>query len=135
MNNNQIKFDPMTGQPIQPQNNGNEGVNNNQNINNIPNIQPINVQNNNIPNQVIQNNSMPQVNTDQMNNSQNVMNQMQNIATVDQSKEAFINNTQATVKDNTGDNAPKVNYVFVAIIFIIIFAAIFFLFPYLQKNL
>lgn len=135
MNNNQIKFDPMTGQPIQPQMNGNAEVNNNQNINNIPNIQPINVQNNNIPNQVVQNNSMPQVNTDQMNNSQNIMNQMQNIATVDQSKEAFINNTQATVKDNTGDNAPKVNYVFVAIIFIIIFAAIFFLFPYLQKNL
>lgn len=123
MNNNQMMFDPMTGQPIQPQNNGNEGVNNNQNINNIPNIQPINVQNNNIP----------QVN-DQMNNNQNIMNQMQNIATVDQSKEAFINNTQATVKDNNSENAPKVNYVFVAIIFIIIFAAILFLFPYLQEK-
>lgn len=61
--------------------------------------------------------------------------QMQTIPTVDQSKEAFIDNTQAnsTAKKQAKKDGP--NWAFIIILFIIIFASIFFLFPYLLKTL
>ncbi len=157
MNNNQTTFEPMTGQAFQPQSNGNMGGNANVQPNQTMNLQnnngvsqqvqqantqaaQVNIQQGQTNNQVGQVNAQPQpinnqngqVNTQVSN--EDVMNQMKNIATVDQSKEAFINNTQAATQKNTGENPPKVNYVFVAIVFVIILAAILFLFPYLQKN-
>ena len=105
MNNNQMNFDPMTGQPI------------NQNITTIPNqvqtTQPVQQPANNI----------------------NIQQQLQSIPTVEQTKQEFINNTQAenVVKKEEKQDGP--NIVFIIILFVIIFAAIFFLFPYLMKVL
>lgn len=105
MNNNQMNFDPMTGQPI------------NQNITTIPN-------------QVQTTQSVQQPA-----NNINIQQQLQSIPTVEQTKQEFINNTQAenVVKKEEKQDGP--NIVFIIILFVIIFAAIFFLFPYLMKVL
>ena len=68
------------------------------------------------------------------NNAANVQQQMQSIPTVDQNKQEFINNTQASnvVKKQEKKSGP--NVIFIVILFVIIFAAIFFLFPYLLEN-
>ena len=138
MNNNQINFDPMTGQPINQTNNN--FVSNietiNQNNNNIvPNNIAINTApQNNIPNQPenINNNTLNQsVETTVVNPQQT----MQSIPTVEQSKQDFINNTQANSTEKKDEKKDGPNFVFIIILFIIIFASIFFLFPYLQKTL
>ena len=124
MNNNQMNFDPMTGQPI------------NQNINNMNNVA--------VPNQVQQVYTQPippvqPVPTVEpvptVDNIVNTQQQMQNIPTVEQSKQEFINNTQAnnTVKKEEKKDGP--NIAFIVILFVIIFAAILFLFPYLLDVL
>ena len=112
MNNNQMNFDPITGQPI------------NQNVNDTVQPQPVPpVQ----PEQSIQ----PVQQEVVVNNPINIQ-QMQNIPTVEQSKQEFINNTQANnaVKKEEKKDGP--NITFIVILFVIIFAAIFFLFPYLM---
>ena len=63
------------------------------------------------------------------------MNQMQNIPTVEQSKEQFIDNTQSISTEKKEEKSGSVNYVFIIILFVIIFAAIFFLFPILLEKL
>lgn len=110
MNNNQMNFDPMTGQPI------------NQNITTIPN-------------QVQTTNSQTTQSVQQPANNINIQQQLQSIPTVEQTKQEFINNTQAenVVKKEEKQDGP--NIVFIIILFVIIFAAIFFLFPYLMKVL
>ena len=110
MNNNQMNFDPMTGQPI------------NQNITTIPN-------------QVQTTNSQTTQSVQQPANNINIQQQLQSIPTVEQTKQEFINNTQAenVVKKEEKEDGP--NIVFIIILFVIIFAAIFFLFPYLMKVL
>ena len=110
MNNNQMNFDPMTGQPI------------NQNITTIPN-------------QVQTTNSQTTQSVQQPANNINIQQQIQSIPTVEQTKQEFINNTQAenVVKKEEKQDGP--NIVFIIILFVIIFAAIFFLFPYLMKVL
>ena len=110
MNNNQMNFDPMTGQPI------------NQNITTIPN-------------QVQTTNSQTTQSVQQPANNINIQQQLQSIPTVEQTKQEFINNTQAenVVKKEEKQDGP--NIVFIIILFEIIFAAIFFLFPYLMKVL
>lgn len=124
MNNNQINFDPMTGQPINPNTNTNNVVPNNGTTtpmqqNNIP-VQPVNT-----------NNLNPTI--DPM--AVNVQQPMQNIPTVEQSKQEFIDNTQANSLDKKEDKKDSPNITFIIILFVIILAAIFFLFPYLQKTL
>lgn len=106
MNNSEMKFDPMTGQPL----------------NNVQNSQPE-------QNVVAQNQSQvtPTQNVNQV--------QMQTIPTVDQTKQEFINNTQALNKEEKEEKKGGINYVFIVILFIIIFAAIFFLFPFLLKYI
>lgn len=61
--------------------------------------------------------------------------QMQAIPTVDQSKEAFIDNTQANSTAKKQEKKDGPNWAFIIILFVIIFASIFFLFPYLLKVL
>ena len=60
---------------------------------------------------------------------------MQSIPTVEQTTQDFINNTQinSTVEKEEKKDSP--NITFIVILFVIIFAAIFFLFPYLLKVL
>lgn len=134
MNNNKI-IDPITGQPIQTQNNMNGETNNIQNTYGLPNMPTINTTNINMQNANANQTNNNQNIMNQTNGNQNIMNQMQNIATIDQPMETFINNTQSNVKAEKNDDTPKVNYVFVAIIFVIILVSIIFLFPYLQKTL
>lgn len=124
MNNNQINFDPMTGQPINPNTNTNNVVPNNGTTtpmqqNNIP-VQPVNT-----------NNLNPTIEPMAV----NVQQPMQNIPTVEQSKQEFIDNTQANSLDKKEDKKDSPNITFIIILFVIILAAIFFLFPYLQKTL
>ena len=119
--NNQMNFDPITGQPI------------NQNNNNIvPNNGAINtLEQNNIPVQQENNLNQQPIETTVVNPQQI----MQNIPTVEQSKQEFINNTQANSSAKQEEKKDGPNIAFIIILFIIIFVAIFFLFPYLQKTL
>ena len=121
MNNNQMNFDPITGQPI------------NQNNNNIvPDNQTINtLEQNNVlvqPENIL--NQQP-VETTVVNPQQAI----QNIPTIEQSKQEFINNTQANSPVKKEEKKDGPNIAFIIILFAIIFASIFFLFPYLQKTL
>lgn len=162
MNNAQLRFDPMTGKPL----NQSEGIANTVNTNNnvLPNT--VNVASTPVPNQVQSVNvatvqpvqTVPTANNTQyvqptqqgLNTTENqsvqtvqhqtntafaTQQQMQSIPTVDQNKHEFINNTQANniVKKSEKKNGP--NIVFIVILFAIIFAAIFFLFPYLLENM
>ena len=123
MNNNQINFDPMTGQPI------------NNNINATP------VSQQNIPivgleqtettvqptvNPVVQ----PQVTEQPTQNNTTIQQAIQSVPTVEQSKQEFINNTQALTPEKK-EEKKGVNYTFVIVLFIVIFISIFFLFPLL----
>ena len=113
-----MNFDPMTGQPI---NQGNVTPKQDEQVivQPIPPVQPV-------P-------TVEQVST--VNNNLNPQQQIQNIPTVEQSKQEFIDNTQAnnTIKKDEKKDGP--NIAFIIILFAIIFAAIFFLFPYLLKVL
>lgn len=128
MNNNQANFDPMTGQSI------NQNISNTMNtvqpaqpaqpaqptqqaIAPTPEIQPIQ------PTSTVDNNIITQQ-------------QMQYIPTAEQSTKDFISNTQANSaeqKEEKKKDGPNIG--FIAILFIVIFASIFFLFPYLLKTL
>ena len=153
MNNNQVSFDPMTGQPI---NNTNSVANQlamqqpaqsvvQQSVTQQP-VQPATQQ----PVQpTIQQND--QINVPNLNENPNatisvapsieqpqpinIQQQLSAIPTVDQNPQQFVNNTQATnvVKKEEKKEGP--NIAFIVIIFVIIFAAIFFLFPYLLELL
>lgn len=134
MNNNQL-VNPTTGQPI------------NQNINTVnnPNIQNGQVANQVQPQVVVPQQQVPvqtmqqQVPIQQVQQQSidpiSIQQQMQNIPTVDQNKQEFINNTQAAseVKKDVKKDGP--NIILIVILFVIIFAAIFFLFPYLLNVL
>ena len=124
MNNNQMNFDPITGQPI------------NQNINNTNNIA--------VPNQGQQVNIQPIPTVQPISTVEpvptvdtivNTQQQMQNIPTVEQSKQDFISNAQANNAVQAQEKKEGPNITFIIILFVIILAAIFFLFPYLLKVL
>lgn len=133
MDNNQMKFDPMTGQPI----NNNLVPNRPNNI--VPpvvqNIQPVQQTPVSVESQADQ--SQPQNTINQPTNNAyiNPQQQIQGIATVEQDKQQFIQNTQASnaVKKEEKKDGP--NITFVIILFVIILATIIFLFPYLMKIL
>lgn len=140
MNNNQMNFDPITGQPINQNTNNidNNVVHNTLEQDNINNVQqvPITETTQTIQNtQSVANITTQEVSTDLVNNNVLPQQQMQNIPTVDQDKQEFINNTQANSAAKKEEKKDGPNIVFIIILFIIIFAAIFFLFPYLQKTL
>ena len=140
MNNNEINFDPITGKSVtQTQTNigninGLQDTNINTNQNNINGNQAnSNIINNNQINRQIVNDS---INTNtQQNMQQNIINQMQAIPTVGQDKQAFINNTQMLSTERKEEKKQGINYVFVIILFVLIFASIIFLFPFLLKRL
>lgn len=106
--NNAPKFDPMTGQPINTENNINKQSNN---------VEMTNEVKKNI----------------HSNNSFVVQAQMQSIATVEQNNEQFINNIQANNSENNDNLSSKKNLIFMIVLFIIVLVAIIFLFPYLSK--
>ena len=138
MNNNQTNFDSVTGQQLNQ--NSINALNTAQNIGTQP--QPQQVQ----PNPTVQPaqpipqvNQVPTVDIENSNltNNQNisVQQQMQNIPIVDQDKQNFINNTQSNNTIPKEEKKGGINITFVVILFIIIFVAILFLFPYLLNIL
>ena len=116
METKEMKFDPMTGQPLNQNENSIEKTSNEQGTVAIDPIETVAVE------------STPD-------NNISTQQQLQNIPTVEQDKQNFISNTQAnsTAKEEEKKDGP--NIAFIVIMFIIIFAAIFFLFPFLLKNL
>ena len=138
MDNNQMNFDPMTGQPI------NNSVNNTPvSQQNIPIVgleqqstqvqpqQPQVVQ----PVQQPINQVQPQITEQPVQNNTVIQQPMQSVPTVEQSKQDFINNTQALTPEKKEEKKDGVNYAFIIILFVVIFAAIFFLFPILLKYI
>ena len=122
MNDNQMNFDPMTGQPI----------NNNQvSQQNIPIVGLEQTETVVQPQPQVIPTIQPQVAEQPVQNSTVIQQPMQNVPTVEQSKQDFINNTQALAPEKKEEKKDGVNYTFVIILFIAIFAAIFFLFPLL----
>ena len=130
MNNNQINFDPMTGQPIDNNNNINNQV---QNLNQQQQVNLQNLNNNQNLNEVAP--VMPAVASIEQPQTNNIQQQLSSIPTIEQNAEQFVNNTQATNTIKKEEKKEGPNIAFIVIIFAIIFAAIFFLFPYLLEIL
>ena len=131
--NNNMNYDPMTGIPIQ---------NNNQNIDNINNIltEPIS-------NQTMQQNTSIAIDPIQQSNTiinEPINQQIEYIntnipphiaPTVEQNEQQFINTIQNTNTEKKEVKKDGANYIFVIILFIIIIASIYFLFPMLLKYI
>ena len=118
-----MRFDPMTGEPVAP----------------IGPVEPV-VPNTPINEQIISettpqiNSEMQDKNTNSLNNVNDaikIQNELQSIPTVEQGKDAFINNVQSMNKEKKEEKKEGVNFVFIIILFIVILAAILFLFPFL----
>ena len=130
MNNNQENFNPTQQQPV-----------NNPTMNTVPQqpiVQPQPIQQpvqqpvqQQIPVPNTQTTAIPTIQPVVANRNASIQQQMNSIPTIDQDTQQFINNTQAvnTVKKEERKEGP--NIIFIVILFVIIFAAIFFLFPYL----
>ena len=118
--NNEIKFDPITGEPIN---------------NTVEPIQPINTINQNIEQTNIvdpQNAIEPTVEQQQTNLQSQIQTELQNIPTVDQNEQQFINNVQSiNNKEKKEDKKEGINFTFIIIMFVIILLVIIFLFPIL----
>lgn len=131
--NNQLRFDPMTGKPL----------NNTQQIPQQQMPNQVNTSNQVPGQQVLMNHTAIQQPTIQMqatqsfqpNQQSNIQQQMQAIPTVGQNMQEFINNTQTNSEVKTEEKNNKPNILLIVIIFAVIFAAIFFLFPYLLDVL
>ena len=118
--NNEIKFDPMTGEPIN---------------NNVEPIQPENTINQNTEQTNIvepQNIVEPVVETQPTHIQSQIQTELQNIPTVDQNEQQFINNVQSiNNKEKKEDKKEGINFTFIIIMFVIILLVIIFLFPIL----
>ena len=124
-----MNFDPMTGEPL-----NNQGANAPQPIE-MPTVPIEQVAQTVEPQQPIMESINPEPTTNNIAPTESqTVNMMQNVATVNQTQENFINNVQNENKVNEEKKADGPNYWFIIILFIIIFAAIFFLFPYLLKT-
>ena len=120
MNNNEFNFDSITGQPI-----------NNTNVSQ-QNIPIVGLEQTNM---VYQSQLKPQPVEQPVQNNNFIQQPIQNVPTVEQSKQEFINNTQSLNSQKKEEKKEGVNYTFIIILFIIIFASIFFLFPFLLKYI
>ena len=125
-NTNNMNFDPMTGAPLQNNNQTNTQVNNEL----VENIQP-NVR---IEPQVQQQNTEVN-NQTTINSGAQIQNELQNIPTVGQDKDSFINNVQTLNQEKQEEKNEGVNFAFIIILFVIILVAIYFLFPILLKYI
>ena len=127
--NSEMRFDPQTGKPI-------AGAPNSSNLASATlnsQQQPVQPQSISVPpidtptdQSIMQNNT--EVNN---NNMANIQQQMQSIPTVEQNRQEFMNNANANNKVKEESKESKPNITFIIILFVIILAAIFFLFPYL----
>ena len=121
-----MKFDPMTGEPIVPE----EQV---VPVGPVEPVAPVTEQVTSEPVQEV-NTEIPLQNNNIANNVNDavqIQNELQSIPTVEQGKEAFINNVQAMHEEKKEEKKEGVNFLFIIILFVVILAAIFFLFPLL----
>ena len=137
MNDNQANFDAATGQSINnPQNNGSNNINNSgsnidsNKVNVTNNSTEVNVSQT-IQQQPIQQQPIQQQSVQQQPVSQN---NLQSIATVDQSSEDFINNVQKDTENSISKGEVTKSYFLIILLFIIVFVSIFFLFPILFEK-
>ena len=124
-----MKFDPMTGEPIVPV----------EPVTPVVPVEPVAPVNEQVTSEpaVEVNTEIPQENTNVTNNINDavqIQNELQSIPTVEQGKEAFINNVQAMHEEKKEEKKEGVNFVFIIILFVVILAAIFFLFPILLDH-
>ena len=118
-----MKFDPMTGEPIvheEP----------------VAPVEPAIPVTEQVPSEPTAevNTEVPVQDTNTVNNvndAAQIQNELQSIPTVEQGKEAFINNVQAMHEEKKEEKKEGVNFLFIIILFVVILAAIFFLFPLL----
>ncbi len=131
-NENNIQSMPTTVQPA-VDNSLNSAVQQN-------NVQTDNFVNTNIPVQNVQ----PVVNTNTQNVQSNIptsqqetqiQSQMQNIPTVEQSKEQFINNVQNVNQGHKEEKKETNPLILIGILFVVVLVAIYFLFPLLDKYI
>lgn len=174
--NNNINFDPMTGQPIQnnvhpvdPVSNQLETNSNTGNIEttvsidsvaqpatteinihsgnqvvqsqqpDVPAVQPISVENQQPDVPTVQpvsienqQSNIPSVQSVSVENQQSeiiMQNELQNIPTVEQGKQDFINNIQSSNEEKLEEKKDSNKYVFAIVLFIVILLSIYFLFP------
>jgi len=113
--NNNMNFDPMTGLPI--------------NKNLIDDEQQLQKE------QQIIHEDINYIPANDSNHEEEIKNQLQNIPTVEQKKEDFINNTQTINQVKKDEKKKGINFAFIIILFLIILATIYFLFPLLLKYI
>lgn len=136
MNNNGMRFDPNTGQPLQQMPNQNiqaQPIQQNPNMNSVPVQTEQQIANTAIPNQNVQVQPVQQTIQPNQVPQQNI--QMQGIPTVEQSRQEFVSNTQANTTEKKEAKKSGINYALVIILFVVILAAIYFLFPILMKYI
>lgn len=121
MNNTNPSFDPITGQPLN---------------NTIPATGEQNqVQQSVVQGTPVETNQVQQPAAPSAPVNINQIQQIQNIPTIEQSQQQFIDNTQAQNTENNKEKKEGINYTFLIILFVIMFGAIFFLFPFLLKYI
>jgi len=118
-----MKFDPMTGEPIVP-------------VETVAPVESALPETEQAPSEPAAevNTEVPVQDTNTVNNDSDaaqIQNELQSIPTVEQEKEAFINNVQSMHEEKKEEKKEGVNFVFIIILFVVILAAIFFLFPLL----
>ena len=113
--NNNMNFDPMTGLPL--------------NKNSIDDEQQLQKE------QQIIHEDINYIPANDSNHEEEIKNQLQNIPTVEQKKEDFINNTQTINQEKKDEKKKGINFAFIIILFLIILATIYFLFPLLLKYI
>lgn len=124
MNNNQTNFDPVTGQPINQNNQVQPPV---VPLDEITPVEPI------VSDTIQPVQPVPTVdNYDYMNTTQQLI---QNTPTVEQSKQDFIDTTQTMTTPKQEEKKDGPNITFIIILFVIILASILFLFPYITNLL
>lgn len=64
-----------------------------------------------------------------------IQTELQNIPTVDQNKQQFMNNIQSINQEKNEEKKEGINFVFIIILFVVILAAIYFLFPILLNYI
>ena len=118
--NNEMKYDPMTGEPI---NNTVDPIQQENTINQT--TEEANI----IETQTL----LDPITEEQSTNIQTqIQTELQNIPTVDQNEQQFINNVQSiNNKEKKEDKKEGVNFTFIIIMFAIILLTIIFLFPIL----
>ena len=127
--NNNAKFDPMTGEPIQ---NNNQMLSEQQIANQQvqPEIQ-INTQEHPNTNQITETPIIEPNNIDQA----QIQNQLQSIPNVDQNKQVFIDNIQAMNSEKKEEKKEGSGIVPILILFAALLAIIYFLFPLLLNYI